>query len=34
VSRELRLWRVVHPDSTSLSLSVAADDDAVTVPET
>ena len=34
VSRELRLWRVVAPESASLSLSVTAAENAVTVPET
>jgi adenylate cyclase len=33
VSRELRLWRVYPAGSTNVSLSVAADDGAVTVPE-
>jgi adenylate cyclase len=34
VSRELRLWRVSPPGSTNVSLSVAAGEDVVTVPET
>jgi adenylate cyclase len=33
VSRELRLWRVYPAGSANVSLSVAADDGAVTVPE-
>lgn len=34
VSRELRLWRVYPAGSANVSLSVTADDEVVTVPET